>query len=70
MSNTEFSDKPASGQLSFVTAFLKGYLTGNKRRHRRMADTLMLNDHTLKDIGLQRADITSGAPASWARRGG
>ncbi|HMB76333.1 MAG TPA: DUF1127 domain-containing protein [Kiloniellaceae bacterium] len=63
MTNIEISDKSTEVQTSFVRALLKGYLAVERNRQRRrcMAEIHALNDHTLRDIGLQRTDITSAS---------
>ena len=63
MTNSGSMDQSASVQPSFVSAFLKGYLAVEKRRRRRLAGAHALNDHTLKDIGLERTGISSVAAA-------
>ena len=60
MTSTEVADKSTEVQMSFVRALLKGYLAveRSRQRQRRMAEVRRLNDHILKDIGLQRFDIS------------
>ena len=70
MTNTAMTSKANEAQVSFVTVFLNGYFAfqDGRRQRRAMAQQSALTDHALKDIGLDRFEISPVASAAHSNR--
>ncbi len=70
MINTAITSKANEAQVSFVTVFLNAYLAfrDGLRQRRALAQQSALNDHALRDIGLDRFEISPVASAAHSNR--